>query len=91
VAAFVDRGTDVNCKGTPPALIIHGVTDRAGNFGQSVAEMFAKRNGCAATAPAGLAMARTDLMAAFTAPISITRSSFYYYGIHKVRVNEDFP
>ena len=67
VAAFVDNGSNNNCKGTPPALIIHGITDNAGMMGQNVAEMFAKRNGCAATPPAGLAMARTEMMAAFTA------------------------
>jgi poly(3-hydroxybutyrate) depolymerase len=68
VAAFVDRGVDMNCKGTPPVIVIHGVTDGAGsNNGQQVAELFARRNGCAATAPAGIAMARTDLRAAYDA------------------------
>ncbi len=67
VAAFVDSGTNVNCKGTPPALIIHGITDNAGMMGQNVAAMFARRNGCSATPPAGLAQARTEMMAAFTA------------------------
>ena len=67
VAAFVDNGANTNCKGTPPALIVHGITDNAGMMGQTVAEMFAKRNGCAATPPAGLAQARTEMMAAFNA------------------------
>jgi hypothetical protein len=39
----------------------------AGNYGQGVAEMFAKRNGCSAMAPAGLAQAKTDMMTAFNA------------------------
>lgn len=56
-----------NCKGTPPVLVIHGVTDMAGNYGQGVAEMFAERNGCSASLPAGLAKAKTDMMAAFNA------------------------
>lgn len=56
-----------SCKGTPPVLVIHGVTDMAGNYGQGVAEMFAERNGCSTTAPAGLAKAKTDMMAAFNA------------------------
>ena len=54
-------------KGTPPALIIHGVTDQAGNYAQGVAEMFAKRNGCSASVPAGLAKAKTDMQTAFEA------------------------
>ncbi len=67
VCASVVRAATMNCKGTPPVLVIHGVTDRAGNFGQDVAALFAQRNGCSATPPAGLAKARTDMMAAFTA------------------------
>lgn len=49
-----------NCKGTPPILIIHGITDQAGGYGIDVAEMFAERNGCT-TAPA-LEETRNDLM-----------------------------
>jgi poly(3-hydroxybutyrate) depolymerase len=67
VSASVVNAANMNCKGTPPILVIHGVTDMAGNYGQGVAEMFAKRNGCSATAPAGLAKAKTDMMAAFSA------------------------
>jgi poly(3-hydroxybutyrate) depolymerase len=67
VSASVVGAANMNCKGTPPILVIHGVTDQAGNYGQGVAEMFAKRNGCAATVPEGLAKAKTDMMAAFTA------------------------
>jgi poly(3-hydroxybutyrate) depolymerase len=67
VSASVVNAANQNCKGTPPALVIHGVTDQAGNYGQGVAEMFAKRNGCSATAPAGLAQAKTDMMTAFNA------------------------
>ncbi len=67
VSAFVDRGVDTGCKGTPPVLVIHGVTDKAGNYGQDVAQLYAKRNGCSANLPAGLAQARTDMMAAFNA------------------------
>jgi poly(3-hydroxybutyrate) depolymerase len=67
VSASVVKAADMNCKGTPPVLVIHGVTDNAGNYGQDVAAMFAKRNGCSATLPAGLAQAKTDLMTAFNA------------------------
>ncbi len=67
VSASVVSAANMNCKGTPPILVIHGVTDSAGNYGQGVAEMFARRNGCSATAPAGLAKAKADMMAAFTA------------------------
>jgi len=67
VSASVVNAANMNCKGTPPVLVIHGVTDMAGNYGQGVAEMFAKRNGCSATAPAGLAQAKTDMMTAFNA------------------------
>jgi poly(3-hydroxybutyrate) depolymerase len=67
VCASVVRAATMNCKGTPPVLVIHGVTDRAGNFGQDVAALFAQRNGCSATPPPGLAKARTDMMAAFSA------------------------
>lgn len=67
VSASVVRAADMNCKGTPPILVIHGVTDMAGNFGQDVAAQFARRNGCSATPPAGLAQARTDMMTAFSA------------------------
>jgi polyhydroxybutyrate depolymerase len=67
VAAGVVNAATMNCKGTPPILVIHGVTDMAGNYGEDVAALFAKRNGCSATPPAGLAKAKTDLMAAFNA------------------------
>ena len=67
VSASVVNAANNNCKGTPPALVIHGVTDQAGNYGQGVAEMFAKRNGCSAGVPAGLAKAKTDMQAAFEA------------------------
>ncbi len=67
VSAAVVNAANQNCKGTPPALIIHGVTDQAGNFGEGTAAMFAKRNGCSDTPPAELAQAKTDLMTAFNA------------------------
>ncbi len=67
VSAAVVGAADKNCKGTPPILVIHGVTDKAGNYGEDTAAMFAKRNGCSATPPAGLDKAKTDLMAAFNA------------------------
>ena len=67
VAAYVDKGVDMACKGTPPHIIIHGVTDRAGNYGQSVAELYAKRNGCTTAPTAGIMQARTEMMAAFNA------------------------
>jgi len=56
-----------NCKGTPAALIIHGITDTVGMTGQAVAQMYAMRNGCSAMLPAGLAQAKTDIQAAFDA------------------------
>ena len=40
-------------QGHAAVLVIHGVTDRAGNYGQDVAAMFAQRNGCSATPPGG--------------------------------------
>jgi len=43
------------------------VTDQTGNYGQDVAALFAKRNGCSATPPAGLAQAKTDMMTALNA------------------------
>jgi poly(3-hydroxybutyrate) depolymerase len=67
VSASVVNAANMNCKGTPPALIIHGVTDMAGNYGQGVAEMFAKRNGCSNMPPAMLAATYTDLRAKFNA------------------------
>ncbi len=67
VAASVVGAANKDCKGTPPALIVHGVTDQAGNYGQGVAEMFAARNGCSPSLPAGLDKAKTDMMAAFNA------------------------
>jgi polyhydroxybutyrate depolymerase len=67
VSAAVVNAANMNCKGTPPVLVIHGVTDMAGNYGQAVAEMFARRNGCSATPPAALAQTYTDLRAAFNA------------------------
>ncbi|HVY25440.1 MAG TPA: hypothetical protein VHB79_02770 [Polyangiaceae bacterium] len=67
VSASVVNAANQNCKGTPPALIIHGVTDQAGNYGLGVAQMFAKRNGCSAMDPAALAQAKTDMMTAFNA------------------------
>jgi poly(3-hydroxybutyrate) depolymerase len=63
-AAVVNAGT---CKGTPPILVIHGVTDMAGNYGQDVAAMFARRNGCSMTPPAMLAATYTELRADFNA------------------------
>jgi polyhydroxybutyrate depolymerase len=56
-----------NCKGTPAALIIHGVTDMVGMAGQSTALMYAQRNGCSNMPPAALAATYTDLRAKFAA------------------------
>jgi poly(3-hydroxybutyrate) depolymerase len=67
VSASVVNAANVNCKGTPPILVIHGVTDMAGNYGHDVAAMFARRNGCSAMDPPGYAQAKTDMMAAFNA------------------------
>jgi polyhydroxybutyrate depolymerase len=67
VSASVVGAANQNCKGTPPILVIHGVTDQAGNYGQGVAEMFAKRNGCSDMAPAALEQNKSDMMDAFDA------------------------
>lgn len=67
VSASVVKAADMNCKGTPPVLVIHGVTDMAGNYGQDVAALFAKRNGCSAAPPVGLQKAKDDMLAAFNA------------------------
>jgi poly(3-hydroxybutyrate) depolymerase len=67
VSAAVVGAATMNCKGTPPILVIHGVTDMAGNYGEDVVAQFAKRNGCSTTPPAGLAKAKSDMMAAFNA------------------------
>ena len=67
VCAGVVNAATMNCKGTPPILVIHGVTDMAGNYGEDVVAQFARRNGCSTTPPAGLAKAKTDMMAAFNA------------------------
>jgi polyhydroxybutyrate depolymerase len=69
VSASVVNAATMNCKGTPPVLVIHGVTDQAGNYGQGVAELFAKRNGCSPTLPAGLDKAKADMMTAFNAKL----------------------
>lgn len=63
VSADVDQGADTGCRGTPPALIIQGVTDTTVSVATPV--MFAQRNGCSDNMPAGLPQARADMMAAF--------------------------
>jgi polyhydroxybutyrate depolymerase len=63
-AVCAGRVNPGNCMGTPPVLVIHGVTDQAGDYGNDTVEMFAQRNGCSATPPAGLEQARVELMAA---------------------------
>jgi hypothetical protein len=67
VSASVVQAANMNCKGTPPILVIHGVTDNAGNYGQDVAAMFARRNGCSNMPPAMLMQTYTDLRADFNA------------------------
>jgi hypothetical protein len=67
VSASVVNAANQSCKGTPPILVIHGVTDQAGNYGQGVAEMFAKRNGCSDMLPAALEQNKSDMMDAFSA------------------------
>lgn len=67
VSASVVNAAKQNCKGAPPILVIHGVTDQAGNYGQGVAEMFAERNGCSDMPPAALEQNKSDMMAAFNA------------------------
>ena len=65
-AGAVQSATE-NCMGTPPVLVIHGVTDGAGDFGNDTVAIFAERNGCSETPPAGLEQARADMMQAFDA------------------------
>jgi polyhydroxybutyrate depolymerase len=67
VSAGVVNAATMNCKGTPPILVIHGVTDMAGNYGDDVVAQFARRNGCSTTPPAGITKARADMQAAFMA------------------------
>ncbi len=67
VSAGVVGSANSNCKGAPPILVIHGVTDQAGDYGLGVAKMFAKRNGCSDMVPAGHGQAKTDMMTAFNA------------------------
>jgi poly(3-hydroxybutyrate) depolymerase len=67
VCAGAVQSATQNCMGTPPVLVIHGVTDQAGNFGDDTVAIFAERNGCSETPPAGLEQARSELMAAFNA------------------------
>jgi hypothetical protein len=64
VCAGVVGSAQQDCKGTPPILVIHGVTDQAGNYGIDVAEMFAERNGCSEMQPATLEQARAEMTAA---------------------------
>jgi poly(3-hydroxybutyrate) depolymerase len=64
VSAGVVNAANQNCKGTPPVLVIHGVTDMVGNYGLGVAQMFAERNGCSDMDPAGYEQARADMQAA---------------------------
>jgi poly(3-hydroxybutyrate) depolymerase len=64
VCANVVDAANQNCKGTPPILVIHGVTDMVGNYGLGVAQMFAERNGCSNMDPAGYEQARTEMLAA---------------------------
>jgi hypothetical protein len=63
VSAYVDKGADTKCKGTPPVLVTQGVTETTVDIDTPI--MFAKRNGCSATPPAGLDAAKADMMAAF--------------------------
>ena len=56
-----------DCVGTPPVLVIHGVTDGAGDFGNATVANFAERNGCSEEPPAMLEQARSDMMDAFNA------------------------
>jgi polyhydroxybutyrate depolymerase len=53
-----------DCMGTPPVLVIHGVTDSSGNYGNDTVGMFAERNGCSETPPAGLEQARAEMQEA---------------------------
>ena len=65
VSAGVVRVED--CVGTPPVLVIHGITDGAGDYGEGVAALFAERNGCSSAQPDGLDEVKDQLMAAFDA------------------------
>jgi polyhydroxybutyrate depolymerase len=66
IAAFVDKGVDLGCKGAPAQIVIHGVTDHLADHAHPVRDLYAQRNGCP-TAPATTAKAEADMMAAFTA------------------------
>ncbi len=70
VCASVVNAATQNCKGTPPILVIHGVTDMAGGYGLDVAKLFAERNGCSDMTPAAYEQARTDLLAAREAEVA---------------------
>ncbi len=63
VSAFVDKGADTGCKGTPPVLVTQGATETSVDIKTPI--MFAKRNGCSATPPAAAAQAKADMVAAF--------------------------
>jgi polyhydroxybutyrate depolymerase len=64
VCASVVESANTGCKGTPPVLVIHGVTDPSGDYGEGTVAMFASRNGCSETPPAGLEQAKADMLAA---------------------------
>jgi hypothetical protein len=66
VSGYVDRGADMNCMGTPAALITQGATE-VGGVNVMTPTMFAKRNGCSATPPADYAKNLADMKASFMA------------------------
>jgi hypothetical protein len=63
VSAYVDKGADTGCKGTPPVLITQGATETSVSVATPV--MFAKRNGCSPNMPADYAKNKADMVAAF--------------------------
>jgi len=66
IAAFVDKGVDTGCKGTPAQIVIHGITDHLADHAHPVRDLFAHRNGCPDPAPM-VDKAEADMMAAFAA------------------------
>jgi polyhydroxybutyrate depolymerase len=63
IAAYVEPAVKVGCKGAPPEIIIHGITDNLEKNAHPVRDLYAMRNGCP-TVPPDMAKAEADMMAA---------------------------
>ncbi|HVR63924.1 MAG TPA: hypothetical protein VMU50_18610 [Polyangia bacterium] len=63
VSAYVDKGADTNCMGTPPVLVTQGATETTVDVQTPI--FFAKRNGCSPTPPATYMQNLADMKAAF--------------------------